>query len=178
MDTLKKACETQLKKRGIDVGCFVIQGGRAHFKQCTREEALAAKKTKKGSTMYVLQDPNAAGAQRLMKAVEGEGMPTFKNPFIHGNLFLIFTIEFPQHLEHSAQVAIRKLLPPPLHVPSIKEDQDGVEVHLLTDIDPVASYKSNVVNMKAGGEAYDDDDDDSRSGGGFGGAQQMQCQQQ
>merc|ERR1711972_191672 len=151
----------------------------AHFKQCTREEALAAKKAKKGSTMYVLQNPNAGVAQRVMKAVKGEGMPTFKNPFIHGNLFLILTIEFPQTLEQDAQVAIRKLLPPPLHAPTIKEDQDGVEAHVLTDIDPVASYKSNVVNMKAGGEVYDDDDDDdNRRGGGFGGAQQVQCQQQ
>lgn len=178
VDTLKKACETQLKRKGINVGCFVVQGGRAHFKQCTREEALEAKKTKKGSSMYVLQDPNAAGAQRLMKAVKGEGMPTFKNPFIHGNLFLILTIEFPQNLEQTTQASIRKLLPPPLHVPTIKEDQEGVEVHMLTDIDPVASYKSNVVNMKAGGEAYDDDDDEGGGGGGFPGAQQVQCQQQ
>jgi DnaJ family protein A protein 2 len=178
VDTLKKACETQLKRKGINVGCFVVQGGRAHFKQCTREEALAAKKTKKGSSMYVLADPNAAGSTRLMKAVKGEGMPTFKNPFIHGNLFLIITIEFPEKLEQTTQAAIRKLLPPPLHVPTIKEDQDGVEVHMLTDIDPVASFKSNVINMKAGGEAYDDDDDEGGGGGGFPGGQQVQCQQQ
>merc|ERR1719327_757079 len=42
VDTLKKACETQLKRKGIDVGCFVIQGGKAFFKQGTREEILEA----------------------------------------------------------------------------------------------------------------------------------------
>merc|ERR1712242_212703 len=43
VDTLKKACETQLKRKGIDVGVFVVDQRRAYFKQCTREEALAAK---------------------------------------------------------------------------------------------------------------------------------------
>merc|ERR1711953_1325861 len=53
VDTLKKACETQLKRKGIDVGVFCVDGGRAFFKQCTREEALAARKPKRGCTMYI-----------------------------------------------------------------------------------------------------------------------------
>merc|ERR1719440_8212 len=102
IDTLKKACETQLKRKGIDVSCFVVDGQRAYFKQCTREEALSAKKTRKGCTMYILADPNAKASQRVIKAVKGEGMPTYKNPFIHGNLFLILNIEFPQNLTPDA----------------------------------------------------------------------------
>merc|ERR550532_1824269 len=34
VDTLKKACETQLKRKGIDVGVFVVDQRRAYFKQC------------------------------------------------------------------------------------------------------------------------------------------------
>merc|ERR1712228_952794 len=83
IDTLKKACETQLKRKGIDVGVFVVDSNRAYFKQCSREEALAAKKTKKGSTMYIVSDPNAKKALRMVKAVKDEGMPTYKNPFVH-----------------------------------------------------------------------------------------------
>merc|ERR1712232_989586 len=98
IDTLKKACETQLKRKGIDVGVFVVDGSRAYFKQCTREEALAAKKTKRGSTMYVISDPDAKKNFRMIKAVKDEGMPTYKNPFVHGNHFLILTIEFPDSL--------------------------------------------------------------------------------
>lgn len=127
--------------------------------------------------MYVLADPNANDNKRMMKAVKDEGMPTFKNPFIHGNLFLILTIEFPQSLTPEAQTGIRALLPPPLHCPSIKPDDDGVEVHTVTDIDPVKSFNDNKVNMKAGGEAYDDDDEGGGRGGMPGG-QQVQCQQQ
>merc|ERR1719148_401631 len=57
IDTLKKACETQLKRKGIDVGVFVVDSQRAYFKAGTREEILAAKKSRRGSTMYVLSDP-------------------------------------------------------------------------------------------------------------------------
>merc|ERR1712039_238811 len=103
IDTLKKACETQLKRKGIDVGVFVVDGRGAYFKQCTREDALAAKKTKRGSTMYVVSDPDAKKAFRMLKAVKGEGMPTYKNPFVHGNLFLILTIEFPDTLSPENQ---------------------------------------------------------------------------
>merc|ERR1719356_87128 len=177
VDTLKKACETQLKRKGIDVGVFVVDGSRAYFKQCTREEALSAKKTRKGCTMYILADPDAKKSDRIMKAVKGEGMPTYKNPFVTGNLFLILTIEFPDKLEPDIQSQIKKLLPPPLNVPKLKDDDPSVELHTVTDIDPVQSYNSNKANMQAGGEAYDDDDDE---GGprGMGGPGGVQCQQQ
>merc|ERR1712228_436801 len=72
VDTLKKACETQLKRKGIDVGAFVVDGQRAYIKQCTREEALAAKKTRKGHTMYIVSDPDARRKNRIMKALRDE----------------------------------------------------------------------------------------------------------
>jgi DnaJ-class molecular chaperone len=174
IDTLKKACETQLKRKGIDVGVFVVDQNRAYFKQGTREEVFAAKKTRKGCTMYVLSDPNAKAHMRLMKAVKDEGMPTYKNPFIHGNLFLILTIEFPDSLAPDMQKGIRSLLPAPLNTPTWKESDDGVEVHNVADIDPVQSFQSNKVNMSVGGEAYDDDEDE---GGGMRGPGGAQCKQ-
>jgi DnaJ family protein A protein 2 len=170
IDTLKKACDTQLKRKGIDVGCFVVDKNRAYFKQGSREEILGAKKTRKGSTMYVISDPNAKSHLRMMKAVKDEGMPTYKNPFVHGNLFLILTIEFPDKIDPAAQDALRKLLPAPLNVPSISDKDSDVEVHQVTDIDPVTSYSSNKVNMQTGGEAYDEDEEEG-GGGGMGGAQ-------
>merc|ERR1712070_1312306 len=123
--------------------------------------------------MYVLADPNAKSGMRMLKAVKDEGMPTYKNPFIHGNLFLILTIKFPDTLPEAAQAALRAHLPPPLNAPKIKEDDKDVEVHMLVDIDPVQSFNANKVNMSAGGEAYDEDEEE-RGGRGPGGAQ---CQQ-
>merc|ERR1711939_838001 len=130
-DTLKKAVETQLKRKGIDVGVFVVDQQRAYFKQGTREEVLAAKKPRKNCTMYVLADPNANAGMRMLKAVKDEGMPTYKNPFIHGNLFLILTIEFPDTLSPDVQTKLRQFLPPPLNVPTFKADDPSVEVHSL-----------------------------------------------
>merc|ERR1719162_2222188 len=175
IDTLKKACETQLKRKGIDVGVFVVDAQRAYFKQGTREEVLAAKKPRKGCTMYVLADPNGKAHLRMMKAVKDEGMPTYKNPFIHGNLFLMLTIEFPDKLTPEVQKSIRALLPAALNKPTIKESDEGVEVHVVTDIDPVKSFNDNKPNMSAGGDsAYDDDDEE---GGGQRGPGGQQCQQ-
>merc|ERR550532_789584 len=176
IDTLKKACEMQLKRKGIDVGVFVVDGSRAYFKQCTREEALAAKKTRRGCTMYVVSDPDAKKSFRMMKAVKDEGMPTYKNPFVHGSLFLILTIEFPASLSPENQNSIRGLLPPALNEKTLDENDEGVEVHTVTDIDPVQSYNANKVNMQAGNEAYDDDDDEG--GGGMRGPGGVSCQQQ
>jgi len=177
IDTLKKACETQLKRKGIDVGVFVVDGQRAYFKQGSREEILAAKRPRSNCTMYVISDPNERSSMRMIKAVKDEGMPTYKNPFIHGNLFLLLEIEFPSSLSPEAQQKLRAFLPPPLHVTKLSADDPDVEVHMLSEIDPVLSYNSNKVNMTGGGEAYDDDE----AGGGGGmrgpGGQNVQCQQ-
>merc|ERR1719203_2429788 len=174
VEALKQVCETQLKRKGIDVGAFVVDGGKAYVKQCTREEALAAKNTKKGSTMYIVSDPDAKKAFRMMKAVKGEGMPTFKNPFVHGNLFLNLTIDFPDKLTPEVQSQLQGLLPPPLNAPTWKEDDQSVETHIVTDIDPMQSYQSNKANMSGSGEAYEEEEGEGRHSGGPG----VQCHQQ
>ena len=103
-----------------------------------------------------------------MKAVKGEGLPRLRAPFEHGNLFIIFTIEFPDTIDPSAAASLLKVLPPPKHVVTAKEDDDEVEVVELSEIDPVTSFKDYV-------PAEQDDDDEE--GGGPGG-QRVQCAQQ
>mmetsp|Transcript_28989 Transcript_28989/g.83146 ORF Transcript_28989/g.83146 Transcript_28989/m.83146 type:complete len:508 (+) Transcript_28989:66-1589(+) len=155
---LKAACATQLRRKGIDVGVIVVDGQRAYFKQCSRDEALANRVPREGTTMYVATDLAPHRTFRTMKAVRGEGMPTFKNPFVHGNLFLILSIEFPDALTPKAQVSIRSLLPPPPR-PSCPEevDDDDLDVHTVADMDPVLSQQANRVNMMSGAEAYDEE---------------------
>jgi len=109
-----------------------------------------------------------------MKAVKGEGMPTVKNPFVHGNLFLILTIEFPDSLTPNNQEAIRMLLPPPLNETQWSKDDKDVEVHSVVEIDPIQSFNENKVNMSSGHEAYDEDEEDRMRGPG---AQQASCAQ-
>merc|ERR1712227_961505 len=167
-------CEKQLKQKGIDVGAIVVDGRRSYFKAGTREEMLAAKRPKKGTTMYVISDPDAGSSLRIMKAVKNEGMPTYKNPFVHGNLFLLLTIQFPDTLTPEVQSAIQKLLPPALNTRTFASGAD-VEHHAVTDIDPVQSFNANKVDMQSGNEAYDEDDEGG--GGGMGGAGGAQCKQ-
>jgi len=185
-ETLKQACETQLKKQGIEVGCFVVDREKAVFKKCTRAEALAAKRTRRGSTMYVATDPNEKRPVRTMMAVKDEGMPTYKNPFVHGNLFLILTIEFPDMLEPEVQDVLREFLPGPLNLPQFKDDDQSVEMHKVVKLDPVKSLNDNKINMTTGGEAYDEEEEDEADAGGMpgmpggmpGGPGGVQCQQQ
>ena len=98
----KKAIEKgQLKGKGI--GCFVQRGGKTVFKQCTTDQAMAAKTTARGAKLFVIQDPESTKHTRLMKAVKGEGLPRLRAPFENGNLFIIFTIEFPDSLPPTAE---------------------------------------------------------------------------
>merc|ERR1711904_146726 len=134
------------------------------------------KKPSKNCSLYVVSDPLANRSQRLMKAVKGEGMPTFKNPFVYGNLFLILTIEFPDSLRPDNQEAIRNLLPPPLNETTWSEDDNDVEVHTVVEMDAAQSFKENKANMSSGQEAYDDDEEGDHPMRGPAG-QQTNCAQ-
>jgi len=162
----KAVAKGQLKGKGI--GCFVQRGGKTVFKQCTTEQALAAKTTARGAKLFVIQDPESTKHTRMMKTVKGEGLPRLRAPFENGNLFINFTIEFPDSIPASAASQLVGLLGPPKHVPKITEDDEDVEVCELSDMDPVTSFKDYI-------PAEQDDDEDE--GGGPGG-QRVQCAQQ
>ena len=122
----KEVAGGQLKNKGI--GCFNQKGGRTTFKQCTFIEAMASRVPSKGTNLYVVSDPTTDSQKRMMKAVEGEGMPRLKSPFEFGNLFLVLRIEFPASLSSDAQIALGKLLPPPMNVVKAKPSNDIEEV--------------------------------------------------
>ena len=129
---------------------------------------MAAKTSSKGAKLFIIQDPESTKHTRLMKAVQGEGLPRLRAPFENGNLFIVFTIEFPDSLPPTAATELLKLLGPPKHVVTVSEDDEDVEVVELSDIDPVMSFKEYV-------PAENDEDDEE---GGGGGGQRVQCAQQ
>lgn len=87
-------------------------------------------------------------------------MPTYRNPFVHGNLFLVLTIVFPDSLTPETQAGLKTLLPPPLNIAAASADSPDVEVHFVQDMDPVTSQQQNKANMAAGSDtAYDEDED-------------------
>lgn len=158
---VKNLCETQLKSRGIDVNAFVIDAakGKTYFKTAVRGEILSAQQRCSGYTIYMVSDPDSQAQLRTMKAVRDEGMPTCKNPFVHGNLFLKLNIEFPQTLPEHAQQTLHALLPPPLHASMQSGNvSDTVEEHTVIELDPLQSFNANKANMKDSGEAYEEDE--------------------
>eukprot|EP00929_Paragymnodinium_shiwhaense_P090919 TRINITY_DN50998_c0_g1_i2.p1 TRINITY_DN50998_c0_g1~~TRINITY_DN50998_c0_g1_i2.p1 ORF type:complete len:512 (+),score=118.08 TRINITY_DN50998_c0_g1_i2:106-1641(+) len=149
IEDIMNACETTLKAKGLDVTCFVVFEGRAYFRTCPRDEVISGKQEKKGATMYLLPNNDVPNEKRFMKAVRGEGMPTLKNPFVYGNLFLILSIEFPEALDDATQAKLRKILGNTrLNEPLFSPDDQEVEIHQVVDMDPVNSLHSNKVNME------------------------------
>ena len=74
----KAVAKGQLKGKGI--GCFVQRGGKTVFKQCTTEEALAAKKPAKGAKLFIIQvRPPACSIWKLRASrlldMEAESLP-------------------------------------------------------------------------------------------------------
>merc|ERR1712166_382746 len=142
VDALKQACSKgQLRGKGI--GCFITRNGTTTFKQGTRAECLAASTTKNGATMYILGDPDAAKSGRMMKCIEGEGLPTFRDQTEFGNMFLILSINFPDTIAAESIPTLKGLLPPALNTVTAEEGAEDVDVCLLVTKDPVASYEYN-----------------------------------
>merc|ERR1712054_443065 len=169
IDMLKKAVSKgQLKGKGI--GCFVVNGGRTTFKRGSREVCLAAKSKSTGACMYVLEDAGAGAAGRMLRAVEGEGLPLARDPFQFGNLFLQLEIAFPTELSEEAQATLKTVLPAGEHTSTADETAEDVDTHEISLVDPVASYKDGTYSAK---DANDSDDDE-----GGGGGQRVQCAQQ
>lgn len=115
-----------------------------------------------------------------LKAVASEGMPTRKNPFFKGTLFLLLDIVFPESLNEKACADLKNALSgkfPSSPLPTLKysENDEGVEVHYTEDIEPKSSDKDRHGSQGRGGEAYHDDDEDSRGGPNGSG---VQCRQQ
>merc|ERR1711988_212732 len=156
LDMLKKAVSKgQLRGKGIC--CFVVQDGRTTFKQGSRSEAMAAKVKRSGATMYLLEDANASKKERMLVAVEGEGLPLARDPFQFGNLFLQLEIEFPEGLTQEQQAALSSVLPGAQNSSSADQAAEDVDTHEISLVDPVKSYKEGIFTTK---EAVDDDDDE------------------
>lgn len=110
---------------------------------------------------------NTKEALPFVKMLADEGMRSKGNPFVRGNLYVMFRVEFPNDNELPANVVdeLRKLLPDA----DVPEEYDPMEVEEvnLTLADLRTFGKGGATNH--GGEAHDSDDED---GGG-----QPQCQQ-
>lgn len=97
--------------------------------------------------------------------VKDEGMPSLGNPFVRGNLYIAFHVEFPKKLEPTAIDALRTILPGA----NLDEDYDPehVEEHYMEFADLRHFGKGGAA---VAGNEYDSDEE-------AGGPQGVQCQQ-
>jgi len=105
--------------------------------------------------------------QAFVKVVAGEGMPSHGNPFVKGNLYVLFSIDFPSdnELNASAIQTLKATLPNPCMAVDYDEDEDEV-VHL--DAADVKSFGKG--GAASNTDAYDSDEDGGQPGN-------VQCQQ-
>lgn len=110
--------------------------------------------------------PEASASAPYVKIVPNEGMPSHGNPFVKGNLYVLFRVEFPTDGDLSKKVVqqLKKLLPSPAM--DIEYDEEEVEV--------VHLEMGDVKNFGKGGAASHDNNYDSDDEEGPG---QVQCQQ-
>lgn len=111
--------------------------------------------------------PETFGGQPFVKIVSGEGMPSRGNPFVKGNLYVLFSVEFPSdnELDETAVKALKRVLPSPSIAVDYDEDEDEV-VHL--DGGDVKSFGKG--GAAASNDAYESDEE-------AGGPGDVQCQQ-
>ena len=110
--------------------------------------------------------PEESSSAPFVKIVPSEGMPSHGNPFVKGNLYVLFRVDFPKDGEMDTKTVaqLKKLLPSPAM--DISYDEEKVEV--------VHLEKADVKNFGKGGAASHDNNYDSDDEEGPG---QVQCQQ-
>lgn len=104
-----------------------------------------------------------------IKAVMGEGMPRYKNPFEKGKLIIQFLVKFPDSIDPRLVGELERVLPPRPQIPALPPD--AYEVPLI-DVDLDRQRQSHR-QARSHRHVYDDDDDERphMMGGGPG----VQC---
>jgi DnaJ family protein A protein 2 len=119
-----------------------------------------------GRNLLVVTRPGQILRPDSLKRVASEGMPIHGNPFVKGNLIIVFTVRFPDDgsltATQCAQLAATLAKPVAMSVP------DHVEEYAMDTFTP-----EMLKEMNQNRSAYDSDDDD----GGMAHGRNVQCQQ-
>lgn len=101
-----------------------------------------------------------------VREIPNEGMPVPTRPYERGNLYVKFSVKFPEKLSQKQVQGLLGSLPEGL--PSIPHDPEA-EKSTLKPVDP-SKLNQNAYTSHGGGEAYDEDERE--------GARSVQCSQQ
>lgn len=110
--------------------------------------------------------PESIGGQPFVKKVSGEGMPSKGNPFVKGDLYVLFTLAFPKDGELSDETisVLKNTLPSPMT--DIEYDVETTEICHLDGADVKNFGKGGVSAQES---SYESDEE--------GGNQNVECRQ-
>mmetsp|Transcript_5534 Transcript_5534/g.8173 ORF Transcript_5534/g.8173 Transcript_5534/m.8173 type:complete len:336 (+) Transcript_5534:84-1091(+) len=101
-----------------------------------------------GRTLLCSSSPGEVIKPGMVKQIENEGMPIYKSPFEHGNMFIEFEIVFPKTIPSNYIDKLNEVLPPKEKVNSNKNMEE------VTLMEPDYSQKE-----QRSSNAYDSDDE-------------------
>ena len=109
------------------------------------------------------KDPDTGRSMPYMMMVSKEGMPSKGNPFVKGNLYVAFHIDFPKKLSADVVAKLRDLLP----------DANMEEDYSTDEVEECFLEEADLRHFGKGGAEVSDDYDSDDEGGAGG----VQCQQ-
>ena len=122
-----------------------------------------------GTSIRIQNEPGEVIKPDDLKTIPEKGLPFYKAPFKFGNLFVKFTVTFPDSIPVGKLPALKDSLPKPAKS-SEDADMDCETVKLI-------AFEEGQRNTKAGGGTEADSDEEEEEGGGRGG-QRVQCASQ
>jgi DnaJ family protein A protein 2 len=117
----------------------------------------------------IIKPEGADGQTPFVKIVKNEGMPSHGNPFVKGDMYLLFRVDFPENNELSSDMIdkLREVLPDPS--PKVEYDEEDMETEVCTLDHADVKHFGKGGAQASRNDAYDSDDEDGRGG--------VQCQQ-
>jgi len=112
-----------------------------------------------GTKLVVATAPGDVISPNSTKTVKGKGMPFFKDAFAHGNLYVVFRVQFPEKKSITAEVStkLKQALPGPKLKPL---EKNAPNVEYLDDF-----HEQDTNPNPEGGRNRDEDDEDGHHGG-------------
>ena len=80
--------------------------------------------------LLITTNPGEVIKQADIKMIQGEGMPTHKDPFNKGKLIVLFNITFPEKLDPAVAKKLFALLPKP-NLPAVPKDTEQVHLEVF-----------------------------------------------
>jgi len=87
-------------------------------------------KTLDNRTIVLTTEPGEVIKQADIKCIQGEGMPTFRDPFNKGKLIIIFNTTYPDKLDPATAKKIAALLPK-IEKPIVPKDAENVKLEVF-----------------------------------------------